>query len=343
MLSVTSYRTSAECEKIKIGAVVGCTGSGKTKLAIELAKQFDGEIICCDSMQVYKGMDIGTAKPTEDERAEVAHHLVDFVSPEKLYSCADYVADARKAVEDITSRGKLPIFCGGTGLYFDRFLHGGVEGEAISLPLYREELMSYLREHGAEALHSILKEADPESAEKIHCNNVKSVIRALEIKEATGKKKSELDKRNAALSDEYIVAAVYPFFNNREFLYSRINDRVDEMIKQGLVNETKNLYEQGIFKNSQTASQAIGYKELLPYIQGRAELDECIELLKMSTRRYAKRQNTWFSSKEYVNKIDMDGSDGIKTFENIVNISKTLFNNLLFCGIMYTASKKATN
>ena len=334
MLSLTSRKTSDECEKIKIGAVVGCTGSGKTRLAIELAKRFDGEIICCDSMQVYKGMDIGTAKPTVKERAQAVHHLVDVVSPERAYSCADYVADAQRVVTDITSRGKLPIFCGGTGLYFDRFLHGGVENEAVSLPEYREELNRYVNECGCEALHAMLKEVDPESAQKIHCNNIKSVIRALEIKKATGEKKSDLDKRNADLSDKYTVAALYPFFNDRKFLYSRINDRVDEMIKQGLADETGRLYEQGVFEKSQTASQAIGYKELLPYIEGRAGLSECVEKLKMSTRRYAKRQNTWFSSKKYVTKIDMDDDFGIKTFENIVNISQTLFNNLLFYDII---------
>ena len=312
-------------KKIKIGAVVGCTASGKTSLAIELARQLDGEIICCDSMQIYKGMDIGTAKPTPEEKAAVPHHLFDICSPEDTYSCADFVRDATVAVEEISSRGKLPIFCGGTGLYLDRFLKGGNSDEAQNDENLRCELDAFAREHGVDALHNRLRELDPESADAIHKNNVKRVIRAIEICTLSGRKKSEIDRENSSVTDKYDYTVIYPFYNNREILYERINRRVDMMIEEGLVEETRRLLEGGVFEKSQTASQAIGYKEIIPYIRGGATLFECVELLKTATRKYAKRQMTWFNSKTYAQRIDMDGADGLKTFEDIVNISKKLF------------------
>ena len=312
-------------KKIKIGAVVGCTASGKTSLAIELARRLDGEIICCDSMQIYKGMDIGTAKPTPEERAAVPHHLFDICSPEQTYSCADFVRDATAAVEEISSRGKLPVFCGGTGLYLDRFLRGGNSDEAQSDENLRRELEAFVREHGVDALHGRLRELDPESADAIHKNNVKRVIRALEICMLSGRKKSEIDRENSALTERYDYTVIYPFYNDREILYGRINRRVDMMIEDGLVEETRRLLEGGVFEKSQTASQAIGYKEIIPYIRGEASLSDCVELLKTATRKYAKRQMTWFNSKSYAQKIDMDEGGTLKTFEDIVNISKKLF------------------
>ena len=311
--------------KIRIGAVVGCTASGKTALAIELAKRLDGEIICCDSMQIYKGMDIGTAKPTAEERKTVAHHLTDFLSPDVPYSCADYVKDAEKAVEDITSRGKFPLFCGGTGLYLDRFLKGGTEDGAVSLPEYREELYKYAQTHGAGALYAILEQKDKECAASVHPNNIKRVVRALEIIEATGEKKSDVDKRNSRMTDKYESVVIFPYFNDRSLLYSRIDRRVDKMMADGLADETERLYRDGVFDKSFTASQAIGYKELLPYVLGEDTLENCIEKLKTATRRYAKRQLTWFSSKEYAQKVEMDDANGEKMFEDIVNISEKLF------------------
>ena len=313
-------------KKMKIAAVVGCTASGKTSLAIELAKRLDGEIICCDSMQIYKGMDIGTAKATKEEQAEVPHHLMDFLEPHKVYSCADYARDARIAVEDIIGRGKLPIFCGGTGLYLDRFLRGGNSDEAVCDEKYREELIGIsMCEGGIDRLHSMLSEIDPECAASVHKNNVKRVIRALEIIKATGRKKSDVDKDNASLSDEYDATVIYPFYSNREILYSRIEKRVDAMMCEGLLDETLSLYNSGVFECSPTASAAIGYKELLPYIRGERELGACIDDLKCATRRYAKRQMTWFNQKEYAQKVYMDDENGIKTFEEIVNICEKLF------------------
>jgi tRNA dimethylallyltransferase len=312
-------------KKIKIGAVVGCTASGKTALAIELAKLLDGEIICCDSMQIYKGMDIGTAKPTPEEQAEVPHHMFDICSPEQTYSCADYVTDATRAVEEIASRGKLPIFCGGTGLYLDRFLRGGNSDEAQSDEGLRRELEAIVAEQGVDALHEKLALLDPESACAIHKNNIKRVIRAIEICTLSGRKKSDIDKENSELTDKYDYTVIYPFYNDREILYGRIDRRVDKMLEQGLLEETKRLLDGGIFEVSPTASQAIGYKELIPYFKSGAALDECVATLKSATRKYAKRQLTWFNSKPYAQRVEMDDERGVKTFEDIVNISKNLF------------------
>ncbi len=311
--------------KIKIAAVTGPTASGKTALAIELARRLNGEIISCDSMQIYREMDIGTAKPTDEELAAVKHHLIDILPPDAPYSCSDYVKDAESAIEDIVSRGKVPIFCGGTGLYLDRLLRGGNEEEAASDPALREELWSFYEENGADALYSRLTELDEAAAETIHKNNVKRVIRAIEICLVSGQKKSDIDKKNSSLSEKYEPCVITLSFHNRELLYDRIDKRVDKMIAEGLVEETKRLMEKGVFENSVTASQAIGYKELFPFIRGETALEDCVDELKRASRRYAKRQITWFSGKDYARKIYVDDENGMKTFEDIVNISQKLF------------------
>ena len=312
-------------EKIKIAAVTGPTASGKTALAIELARQLDGEIISCDSMQIYRGMDIGTAKPTREELAAVPHHLIDVLPPDAPYSCSDYVHDAERAVEDITSRGRLPIFCGGTGLYLDRFLKGGNEDCAACDEGLREELKRFVEKEGVDALYARLCELDPEAAASIHKNNVKRVMRAIEICLVTGEKKSDIDKKNSAVVDKYDHRVITLGFDNRELLYERIDTRVDAMIAQGLLDETARLMADGVFERSQTAAQAIGYKELLPYLRGEASLESCVDDLKRATRRYAKRQITWFSGKDYAHRIAVDEENRLKTFEDIVNISINLF------------------
>lgn len=311
--------------KIKLIAVTGPTASGKTALAIRLAKDLGGEIVSCDSMQIYREMDIGTAKPTAEELAEIPHHLIDILPPDAPYSCADYVKDAERAIEDIVSRGKLPIFCGGTGLYLDRLLRGGNDESAACDESLREELWKFYEERGVDALYSRLVELDAEAAASIHKNNVKRVIRAIEICTVTGEKKSEIDKRNSAVCDKYDHRVITLSFSDRELLYKRIDERVDKMILDGLVEETRGLLESGVFERSKTAAQAIGYKELLPFIRGEAELEGCVDELKRATRRYAKRQITWFGGKDYVTPIYVDGENGLKTFEDIVNISKKLF------------------
>ncbi len=311
--------------KIKIAAITGPTASGKTALAIRLARELDGEIISCDSMQIYKGMDIGTAKPTADELAAVPHHLIDILPADAPYSCSDYVKDAEAAIEDIVSRGKMPIFCGGTGLYLDRLLKGGNDDEAACDESVRAELKAFYEENGVDALYSRLLELDPEAAETIHKNNVKRVMRAIEICLVTGKKKSEIDKKNAEIVDKYDHRVITLAFGDRELLYNRIDRRVDMMIEEGLIEETKRLIADGVFERSVTAAQAIGYKELFPYLNGEDTLENCVEELKRASRRYAKRQITWFSGKDYAHKVFVDGNDPEKTFENIVNIFKKPF------------------
>jgi tRNA dimethylallyltransferase len=312
-------------KKTRIIAITGPTASGKTALAIALARELGGEIISSDSMQIYRTMDVGTAKPTREELCAVPHHLIDILPPDAPYSCSDWVRDAEAAIEDITSRGKLPIICGGTGLYLDRLLRGGVEDCAASDEKLRANLWAFAEKEGADALHARLAELDSESAEAIHKNNVKRVIRALEVCIVTGQKKSEIDKLNSAVTDKYDHTVITLAFNNRELLYERIDKRVDIMLKEGLVEETKMLFENGVFERSATAAQAIGYKELLPYIRGEASLDSCVDELKRASRRYAKRQITWFSGKDYVNKVFVDDENGVKSLENIIKISKKLF------------------
>ena len=311
--------------KIKIAAVTGPTASGKTALAIALAQELNGEIISCDSMQIYKEMDIGTAKPTKEEQAAVRHHLIDILPPDAPYSCSDYVRDAEAAIADITSRGKLPIFCGGTGLYLDRLLKGGNDSEAVSDETIREELKHFCEKNGVDALYEKLVLLDPEAAETMHKNNVKRVIRAIEICLITGNKKSEIDKKNSEMSEKYEPHVLTLDFHNRELLYERIDRRVDIMISEGLIEETKHLMEKGVFERSPTASQAIGYKELFSFLRGEDSLENCINELKRASRRYAKRQISWFSGKDYAHKVFVDDENGIKTFENIVNISKNSF------------------
>lgn len=312
-------------DKIKIAAVTGPTASGKTALAIALAKRLDGEIISCDSMQIYRGMDIGTAKPTREELAEVPHHLIDILPADAPYSCSDYVKDAERVVEDIASRGKLPIFCGGTGLYLDRFLKGGNDDGAACDDNLREELKRFYEEKGVDALYERLVALDPAAAEAIHKNNVKRVMRAIEICLVTGEKKSEIDKKNAEIVDRYDHKVITLAFENRELLYRRIEKRVDQMIDEGLLEETRCLMTEGVFERSQTAAQAIGYKELFPYFRGEDSLESCVEELKAATRRYAKRQVTWFSGKDYAHKVFVDDGKQLKSFEEIVNFSLNLF------------------
>ena len=292
--------------KAKILAVVGPTASGKSALAIELAKRFNGEIICCDSMQIYKQMNIGTAKPSDEELNEAPHHLFDFADPFQSFSCADYIPLAQGVVEDILSRGKLPIFCGGTGLYLDRFL-SGAEFESTDVDeKFRREMNDFALEFGNDALHQKLREIDPQSADEIHPNNVKRVIRALEIYKTSGKTKSEIDRESKEFESKYDCVQIGLKYENREVLYERINLRVDKMMQAGLLDETKELLECGVFEKNSTAAQASGYKELLSYFNGEKTLISAIEDLKMATRRYAKRQMTWFSSHGDVNWLIAD-------------------------------------
>ena len=303
-------------------AIVGPTASGKSALALELAVRLGGEIISCDSMQVYKKMDIGTAKPTEEEQGKIRHHLIDVAEPTDTFSCAEYVTLATAEIDDCRARGVLPIVCGGTGLYLDALLRKNDLPENTVDEAVRAELMAFAEREGVDALWEMLREIDPQSAEAIHKNNVKRVARAIEIYRVSGKTKTSLDAETREGGYRYNACVIGIRYKDRETLYERINRRVDIMIDNGLVEETQRLDREGVFERNATAAQAIGYKEILPYIRGDVSLAQASEELKTATRRYAKRQMTWFGAKEYVSWVEVDGK---KTFEEIVNNSIELF------------------
>lgn len=312
-------------EKIKLPIIVGPTAGGKSALAMAIAEEIGGEIVSCDSMQVYRRMDIGTAKPTASEQCRVRHHMIDIVEPWENFSCADYATLAEAAIRDIVSRGKTPILCGGTGLYLDALLRGGLSEEADTDGEYRAELEELAEQRGNLYIHGLLREVDPESAEAIHPNNRKRVIRALEICRVSGRKKSEIDKENSCLDGVFEPLCVGLFYPDREVLYRRIERRVDQMVDMGLLDEVRALHAEGIFERSKTAAGAIGYKEFLGYLQGACTLEQATDTLKTATRRYAKRQCTWFGAKPYVVRLDIEEAPDEKTFEKIAKKAKKVF------------------
>ena len=312
---------------IKAIAIVGPTASGKTRLSLELSERLGAEIISLDSMQIYKGMNIGTAKATEAERRRIPHHLIDFLSPNESYSTERYRADALKCAREITRRGKVPLFVGGTGLYLDTLLRAPQTKTPESSPEYRDKILAGLKtSEDVHALWEKLLSVDPESAEKIHENNVRRVIRALEIYETTGITKTRLDEESKAKARDIEILVLSLNFNSRDTLYWRIDKRVDEMMEEGLLSEVRLLYEGGFLDGESTASQAIGYKELLPCITENADLNEAVELLKQSTRRYAKRQLTWFRHVD-TRPVMMDDENGnLRSFEEILTEALEIIN-----------------
>ena len=277
--------------KPKVVVICGPTASGKTALSIELAKKINGEIISSDSMQIYKDMDIGTAKPSIDEMQGIKHYLLDFVEPNKRYSVADFKKDAEKAIEEILDKGKVPIIVGGTGLYVDSLIYG-IEYQEIQFDeKYRKILEDRAEQEGLEKLYNEAKKIDPQAMEKISPNDQKRILRVLEIYKATGKNKTEqeIESRKNGVKYDYKVFAINM---DREKLYERINKRVDIMIEQGLIQEVQDLLEK--YDEFPTAMQGLGYKEVVEYLQGKISEDEMIDKIKMETRRYAKRQITWF-------------------------------------------------
>ncbi len=289
--------------KIPLIAVVGPTASGKTSLAVEICKRVRAEAVSCDSMQIYKGMDIATAKPTDLEMQGIPHHLIGFLSPDEPFSVAKYCDMARSAIFDITSRGKKAVLVGGTGLYYSslvdniEFLPEETDFE------YREKLQRQAQEHGAQALLDKLHEIDPEAAKSLHVNNLGRIIRALEIYHTTGKTKTMQNDQSMQNPTPFVTTAICLDARDRQFLYDRINKRVDIMLEAGLLREAKAFFDSPLGK---TARQAIGYKELYPYFSGEKTFDECVENLKMQTRRYAKRQLTWFRRDEKMNFLYID-------------------------------------
>lgn len=288
--------------KTFIVVVCGPTASGKTKLAVDLAKEFNGEIISADSMQIYKGMNIASAKPTEEEKEGIPHHLMDFLDPRCGYSVADYVIEARRLISDITARGKLPIICGGTGLYINAVVDNIEFDDTGSDPGYREELKAIAREKGNGAVLEMLREIDPESAERLHENNLSRVIRALEVYHLSGRTMTEIQAESRKNPSPYEPCMLMIDWD-REVLYDRINRRVDIMLEKGLLEEAMEFF---THEDYVTASQAIGYKELKPYFDGEKELSECVEHLKQETRKYAKRQLTWFRKDSRISLISAE-------------------------------------
>lgn len=298
--------------------IVGPTASGKTKLAIELALKHDGEVVSADSMQIYKKLDIGTAKPTKEEMKAIPHHLIDFLDPLDEFNVVQYQGMARQCIAEIIARGKMPILAGGTGFYINSVIYNTNFAENEKNDAFREKLAREAELYGNEYLHNKLKEVDPVAANNIHMNNVKRVIRALEVYEFTNKKFSEHIQGNK-------IDATYNFIIiglnlERDYLYNRINVRVEKMLEDGLLEETERLYESG-YLEGKTSSAAIGHKELLPFIKGELPFDIALDSLKQATRNYAKRQMTWFRRIPEINWINIDSSTKEKElFQRAIDI-----------------------
>ena len=285
-------------------AVVGPTASGKTALAIALAKELGGEIVSADSMQIYQGMDIATAKPTPEEMAEVPHHLIGFWPPEKPFSVAQYAVLAREKIDDILRRGRVPVLCGGTGLYIKAIVdHIQYEEETGEDAALRERLRRQAQDEGNLAVWRQLQAMDPKTAERIHPNNLGRVIRAIEVMQVSGRSIREQEERSRQAPCPYHVIQIGLRYRNRENLYERIGRRVDAMAEAGLPEEARAVRQQGL---TATAAQAIGYKELYDWMDGTLPLEEALENLKRSTRRYAKRQLTWFGADARIRWIEPD-------------------------------------
>lgn len=281
--------------------ICGPTASGKTALSVALAKQLHTEIISADSMQIYLGMDIGTAKPTAAERQGVPHHLLDVCAPGEAFSVARYVELADAAAQDVLSRGMVPIVAGGTGLYMDALIECSTfSGDETDLSV-REKYQLMAAEQGNEAVHACLAKVDPEGAERLHPNNLKRVIRALEVYEQTGMTIDAFNRLHKRPAPKYAALKIGICPAERQTLYDRIDLRVDQMLADGLLEETKRLLDSGALAG--TAAQAIGYKELLGYLQGDAPLADCVALLKQRSRNYAKRQLTWLKRDDNIHWI----------------------------------------
>lgn len=296
-------------KKIPLIAVAGPTASGKTSLAVELCIRLGGEVVSADSMQIYRGMDIATAKPTTEEMRGVPHHLVDFLDIGSEFSVADYVAAAHEAIGDISNRGKLPVVCGGTGLYIDSLIENIRFEKTVSSTPLRAELKKLAEEKGGGHLLEMLRNIDPETASRLHENNLNRIIRALEVYKTTGETMSEQIKNSRSEESPYNACVLGLDYKDRQVLYERIGRRVDMMLEAGLLEEAERVISDPRLK---TARQAIGHKELAPYFEGTAPLEECIENLKQATRRYAKRQLTWFRRNKSIHWLYPDEAESFE-------------------------------
>mgnify|MGYP004615120593 CR=1 FL=1 len=299
--------------KPKVIVICGPTASGKTALSIELAKKINGEIVSCDSMQIYKEMDIGTAKPTEEEKQGIKHYMIDIISPNERYSVADYKIQAKKAIKEIISKGKTPIVVGGTGLYIDSLIYE-IEYPNIEFDEeYRNEIETRVSKEGLEKIYEEAKIIDPKAIEKISPNDKKRIIRILEIYHATGKNKTDQEKESRKKEVEFDYK-VYAISWDREVLYERINKRVDIMLEEGLVKEVEAINKK--YNQFPTAMQGLGYKEVVQYLNKECSYEEMTEKIKMETRRYAKRQLTWFRKNKET--IWLNGENSIQNNIKII-------------------------
>lgn len=312
-----------EREKIYVAVVCGPTASGKTELGVSLAQRADGEIISADSMQIYKGMEIASAKPSKEEMGGIPHHLMDFLSPAAAFSVADYVELAGKCIMDIHERGKLPIIVGGTGLYISSLMNNIRFDDTGSDPGFREEMKKIAEREGNVSLWERLRSVDPKTAEKLHPNNLNRVIRALEVFHLSGSTLSEAKENSRKEETPYRTCYIMPDYP-REILYDRINRRVDIMLEKGLEEEAREFFTHTDYS---TSAQAIGYKELKPYLDGKSSLSECVGALKQATRNYAKRQLTWFNKIKELNRIKTEEKIGE---EKILKIVKNLVKRYSF-------------
>jgi tRNA dimethylallyltransferase len=293
--------------------IFGPTASGKTSLSIQLAEEIGGEIISADSMQIYKYMDIGTAKPTLKERREIPHYLIDEVDPSEEFSVARFKETALLYIKKVFDKGKIPIVCGGTGLYINSLIYNIDFSEMDMDWTIRENLLNKEKEFGHGYLYELLCEIDPSTAQKLHINDTKRIIRAIEVYEKTGKTLSYFNEMSRVTPSEYKYSLI-GLALDRDLLYRRINHRVDKMMKDGLVDEVKKLRDLG-YSNYRIPMQGIGYKEILAYLKGEISLEESVESIKMGTRRYAKRQMTWFKrlkNVRWINPLSIDEGEFIK-------------------------------
>jgi len=302
----------------KLVAIVGPTATGKTELSLELAEQFHGEIISGDSMQVYRGMDIGTAKAAPHELARVPHHLIDIISPAEEYSVALFQQSATRLITEINQRGRLPFLVGGTGLYIESVTHRFQFSQSAQDPELRDRLQRIAETEGVESLHARLAAVDPITAERLHPNDVKRVIRALEIYENTGCKMSDYQIRAEQSPYDLVMIGLTM---ERKILYQRINERVDRMIEAGLVEEVRRLLDQG-YSPSLTSMQGLGYKELIPYLYGEITLEKAIQDIKKRTRHFAKRQLSWFRRMKEIQWFDV--TDSTRRREAVQTIKRIL-------------------
>ena len=311
--------------KTKVIAIVGPTASGKTSLSIEVAKNFNGEIVSADSMQIYKGMNIATAKPSVKEMQGIKHYLIDFLPADKSYAVGQYVLDAQNAISEIVSKGKTPIICGGTGLYVDSLLNGIEFVENSNDDIIREELYLILEKNGIDYMLDMLAQFDPESAERLSSErNPKRIVRAIEFYRTTGTTITEQNMKSKKKESAYESLVFGLTACDRQFLYERVNKRVDIMLEYGLLDEAKAVLNSDL---SATASKAIGYKQLQPYFDGTDDLDSCVERLKTETRHYAKRQLTWFRRNDSINWIYIDKLKSTnEQFDSIKSIIRRFIN-----------------